>query len=887
MSAGLAVGVDAWRPPLTILLLLHLCFGVALLCVGRSGDRRLFAVAAIPPAVTLVWALVSAGGILDGSAVTESIPWVRGLDLRLDVRVDAFSLVMVLLVAGIGLGIQAYAGRYFNRDTPDLGRLAGLLTLFAGAMLGLVTANHLMWLYVCWELTSITSYLLIGWADRDPNARSSALQALLTTGAGGLVMLVGLILVGQTAGTYELSAIVASPPSGTTVTVGLGCILVGAFTKSAQFPFSSWLPGAMVAPTPISAYLHSATMVKAGVYLVARFAPPFADVGFWRPTVLTIALITMITGGARALQQTDLKRLLAFGTVSQLGFLMVLFGAGRPDATLAGVVLIIAHALFKAPLFMVVGVIDHQAHTRDVRSLGVWGPGWAGPKWVAVASGLSMAGIPFLFGFIAKEAAYEAFSHHAGTGEWLVLVGIVAGSVLTFAYTGRFLLGAFTDRSVPECVRSSAPVKLTGEAPEQAAGEAGVAANASSSASALASTSAKAPAFAFWAPAGVLAGFTVVLGVVPGLASRLVYGAAASLDSSVEATGHLALWHGFSIPLLLSAVTVGLGCIMVLGARRVAAAQAAVPSLALGDSAYLGLLRLLNLTADRVTGVVQSGSLPTYVGVVLVTVVTVPGVGLIGELQGQALPRFADSPGEVAVTALIIVAAAAAATIRRRLSAVLCLGAVGYGMSLLYVLRGAPDLALTQLGIETLGAVLFVLVLRVLPNEFRERATPLGRMVRLAISGAVGLFVFVFALVASGARTARPVSDEFLARSVSEGGGSNVVNVILVDFRGFDTLGEITVLTVAALGLVALGRAGARGLTIGTPAEDARVVPGLKAYLEPRNRGRSRAGGGAQGNRESSTRSPTGSDTDAQPDPSEDDPDLGGPHAGIDAGGSP
>ena len=644
------------------------------------------------------------------------------------------------------------------------------------------------------------------------------------------------------------------------------------------------VPGAMVAPTPISAYLHSATMVKAGVYLVARFAPPFAAVGFWRPTVLTIALITMITGGARALQQTDLKRLLAFGTVSQLGFLMVLFGAGRPDATLAGVVLIIAHALFKAPLFMVVGVIDHQAHTRDVRSLGVWGPGWAGPKWVAVASGLSMAGIPFLFGFIAKEAAYEAFSHHAGTGEWLVLVGIVAGSVLTFAYTGRFLLGAFTDRSVPECVRSSAPVKLTGEAPEQAAG---VAANASSSASALASTSAKAPAFGFWAPAGVLAGFTVVLGVVPGLASRLVYGAAASLDSSVEATGHLALWHGFSIPLLLSAVTVGLGCIMVLGARRVAAAQAAVPSLALGDSAYLGLLRLLNLTADRVTGVVQSGSLPTYVGVVLVTVVTVPGVGLIGELQGQALPRFADSPGEVAVTALIIVAAAAAATIRRRLSAVLCLGAVGYGMSLLYVLRGAPDLALTQLGIETLGAVLFVLVLRVLPNEFRERATPLGRMVRLAISGAVGLFVFVFALVASGARTARPVSDEFLARSVSEGGGSNVVNVILVDFRGFDTLGEITVLTVAALGLVALGRAGARGLTIGTPAEDARVVPGLKAYLEPRNRGRSRAGGGAQGNRESSTRSPTGSDTDAQPDPSEDDPDLGGPHAGIDAGGSP
>ena len=273
---------------------------------------------------------------------------------------------------------------------------------------------------------------------------------------------------------------------------------------------------------------------------------------------------------------------------------------------------------------------------------------------------------------------------------------------------------------------------------------------------------------------------------------------------------------------------------MVAGGRQVAAVQGVLPSLTWGDRGYLGVLRLLNRVADRVTGIVQSGSLPTYVGVVLVTVVTVPGFALIGAMQGQALPRFADSPGEVALTALIVVAAAAAATIQRRLSAVLCLGAVGYGMALLYVLRGAPDLALTQLGIETLGAVLFVLVLRVLPNEFHQRPTGLGRAVRLVISASVGVFVFVFALVASGSRTARPVSDEFLARSVSEGGGSNVVNVILVDFRGFDTLGEITVLTVAALGLVALARAGARGLTIHKPDDDALVMPSLRSYIEPR-----------------------------------------------------
>ena len=793
------------------MLLVHLCFGAALLGLGRSDDRRVFWVAAIPPAAVLVWVLARAGGILDGTAVSETINWVSGLDLAVSLRVDAFSLVMVLLVAGIGVLIQVYASRYFNPDTPGLGRLAGLLTLFAGAMLGLVTADNLLWLYVCWELTSITSYLLIGWSDRDPEARSSALQALLMTAAGGLVMLVGLILVGQAAGTYELSAIVASPPSGTTVSVGLVCILIGAFTKSAQFPFSSWLPGAMVAPTPISAYLHSATMVKAGVYLVARFAPPFADVGFWRPVVLSVALITMITGGARALRQTDLKRLLAFGTVSQLGFLMVMFGAGRPEATLAGVVLIIAHALFKAPLFMVVGVIDHQAHSRDIRALGAWGPGWGGPRWVAIVSGLSMAGIPLLFGFIAKEAAYEAFSHHAGTGEWVVLAGIVAGSVLTFAYTGRFLLGAFTTRDVP-----GAPPLPAAEHDHTSGGQ-----------------PVGAPSTAFWVPAAILARLTVVLGIVPNLASRLVYAAASSLDGA-SPDGHLALWHGLSTPLALSALTIALGAAMVAGGRQVAAVQGVLPSLTWGDRGYLGVLRLLNRVADRVTGIVQSGSLPTYVGVVLVTVVTVPGFALIGAMKGQALPRFADSPGEVALTALIVVAAAAAATIQRRLSAVLCLGAVGYGMALLYVLRGAPDLALTQLGIETLGAVLFVLVLRVLPNEFRQRPTGLGRAVRLVISASVGVFVFVFALVASGSRTARPVSDEFLARAVSEGGGSNVVNVILVDFRGFDTLGEITVLTVAALGLVALARAGARGLTIHKPDDDALVMPSLRSYIEPR-----------------------------------------------------
>ncbi|MEZ5383682.1 MAG: hydrogen gas-evolving membrane-bound hydrogenase subunit E [Microthrixaceae bacterium] len=787
---------------------------MALLTVGRSGDRRLFWVAAIPSVAVVVWALASAGGVLDGTPVTESITWVAGLDLSLDVRVDAFSLVMVVMVAGIGVLIHAYAARYFNPDTPHLGRLAGLLTLFAGAMLGLVTADNLLWLYACWELTSITSYLLIGWDDRDPNARSSALQALLMTGAGGLVMLVGFVLMGQAAGTYELSAIVANPPGGTTVSVALVFILIGAFTKSAQWPFSSWLPGAMVAPTPISAYLHSATMVKAGVYLVARLAPPFAHLGFWRPLLFTVGLTTMVLGGAKALQQYDLKRLLAFGTVSQLGFLMVLFGAGSPEATLAGVALIVAHALFKAPLFMVVGILDHQAHTRDLRLLGRYGPGWQGPRWAAILSGASMAGVPLLFGFIAKEAAYEAFAHPDGAGTWVVLAGIVGGSMLTFAYTARLLLGAFSTRPV-----AGRPVPVDG-------GLGGTDGRGTTEEL----EEAPAPTWAFWAPAGALAAITVVLGATPDLLSRLTYGAAAALNPQVE-PGHLALWHGLKLPLALSALTIGVGVALAAGAGQVWRFQERLPGLPSGNSIYLGSLEALNRTAAWLAGRVQSGSLPTYVGVVLVTAVVVPGVALAGELQGTDLPAFADSSGEVGLMGLVITAAAAAAVIRRRLAAVLCLGAVGYGMSLLYVLRGAPDLALTQVGIETLGAVLFVLVLRVLPRQFDERPTTLGRVVRLTISGAVGLFVFVFALVAGASRPPSGVSDEFLARSVSEGGGSNVVNVILVDFRGFDTLGEITVLTVAALGLVALARVGVRGLTVGAPDDDAPQLPGLRAYL--------------------------------------------------------
>ena len=748
-----------------------------MLAAGRTLGRRAFLVAAAAPAAGLLWAGLRAGDVLDGRIPTERVGWVSELGLSFGFRLDGFSLLMVLLVTGIGVLVQVYASRYFAADRAGLHRLAGLLLVFTAAMLGVVTASNLLVLYVAWELTSVSSYLLIGWTDQDPKARASALQALLTTGAGGLAMLGGFVLIGQSAGTYELAALAASPPSGTAVEVGMVLVLLGAFTKSAQFPFSAWLPGAMVAPTPVSAFLHSATMVKAGVYLIARLAPVFADQGIWRPLVLTVGLLTMLTGGWRALRQYDLKRILAYGTVSQLGFLVVLFGAGYPEATVAGVTVLLAHALFKAGLFLVVGVIDHQAHTRDIRALGRYGPGWAGPRLVAVASGASMAGIPLLFGFVAKESAYEAFVHGELAGGAVVLAGLVAGSVLTFAYTARLLLGAFRPGPATEPVLPGSPEPI--EPP-------------------------LAPSLAFWAPAGVLGVLTVVLGLVPDLASGLVDTAARSLDPSVEHV-HLAVWHGVNTALVLSGVTIALGALLVVAGPVVSKVQSLVPHPLDGDASFLATMRGLNRVADRSTGALQSGSLPTYIAIILTTVVVVPGFALLWAPM-PARPPLASGPGDWAAAGLLVAGGIAAAVVRERMAAVLCLGAVGYGMALVFVLQGAPDLALTQVCVDTIGAVVFVLVLRHLPNRFQERPTVSGRVVRIVVSALVGVFVFAFILISGDVRVDPSISQAFLDESLEEGGGRNVVNVVLVDIRGFDTMGEITVLAVAAMGVYGLAR---------------------------------------------------------------------------------
>ena len=773
-----------------VLLLLHFVVGAALLTTGDRLGRHAFTVAAIAPALTLGWLFTKVGGIVDaeggGEAVEESAVWVGGLDIALDMRLDSFGVVMTLLVSGIGLLVCIYSVGYFSHIQPGQARLAGLMTMFAGAMLGIVWADHLIALFVAWELTSITSYLLIGNDDTKASARAAALQAIFITGAGGLALLVGLIIIGQSAGTYRISELLESPPSGTAVSAALVCILLGAFTKSAQAPFSGWLPGAMVAPTPVSTYLHSATMVKAGVYLVARLSPIFATIGHWRLLVLVVGSATMLIGGLRALRQHDLKLLLAYGTVSQLGFMMLLFGTGEYKIAQAGVVLLLAHGAFKATLFMLVGIIDHQTGTRDIRRIGALGSGWAGVKVMAVIGAASMAGLPPLLGFIAKEKAFDGYLEYGEfSGATVVLVVMVVGSTLTFAYSARLVLGVFGRLADP----TREPEIVGPEAPP--------------------------PPLIFWAPAAVLTVFTVVAGLAPVIIDELVQGATLAIDPDASPS-EVELWAGFNTAVVLSMVVISVGTLLVLGRRGVERAQAAghrairwVPS---SERGFLATLQGINLVSNRTTAVTQTGSLPVYLLVILASAAIVPVIPLLGELN--ALPEWVENPLHIPLVAIILGASLGAALVKRRISAVVMLGAVGFAMAGLYETQGAPDLALTQFAIETLGTVLFVLVLRFLPGRFIDLAPAVVRPVRLVVSALVAGAVFVFALVASGARAdvSEPnISVEMVERAKPDGEGRNVVNVILVDFRGVDTMGEITVLVVAAVGAVSVARAGRRG----------------------------------------------------------------------------
>uniref|UniRef100_UPI0015EF840A hydrogen gas-evolving membrane-bound hydrogenase subunit E n=1 Tax=Streptomyces albidus (ex Kaewkla and Franco 2022) TaxID=722709 RepID=UPI0015EF840A len=771
------------------LILLHFAGACCAPLLVRWLGSRAFLVLALVPAATAGWALAQFGDTAAGEVTVQHWPWIPELGVQLAFRCDALALLMVLVVGSLGALVLVYCAGYFSWAEFGLGQFAGTLTAFAGAMLGLVLADDLIVLYVMWELTTVFSYLLIGHVpERRPN-RLAALQALIMTTVGGLAMLVGFLMLGQAAGTYSISGILDRPPPATGIlAVALVLILAGALSKSAVWPFSFWLPSAMAAPTPVSAYLHAAAMVKAGVYLVARLAPAYAGALTWHVTVLALGSLTILLGGWRALRENDLKRLLAYGTVSQLGFLFVLFGTGTYDAALAGTVMLLAHALFKAPLFLVVGIIDHAAGTRHLDRLSGLARSMPVVFVVAVLAAASMAALPPLTGFVAKEAAFTSLMRDGIAGTW-TLAALVAGSALTTAYTLRFLWGAFA-------AKSSAAGDSAGEEAASA-----VAKQSSPIATPLRGTSG--PLLVVPAALCALAGLALGPGVfaLGPLLTRYAGEFPVPRDPF-----RLELWHGFGPALGLSVLAWLAGVLLFLAMRPLARLAEQLPGVE-GTQVFARALWSLERASLEVTGAVQRGSLPVYLGTVLAVLITAQSIAMIVDPPWQDVGpvRLFDSVPQLGVVVIICVVAALCVTSRQRMKAVVLAGVTGYGTAVLYVLHGAPDLALTQFAVETVSLVVFVLVLRRLPARFpsRRRASTPRRVTQLVTGVATGVFAAVLTYVAGAARLDSPAGPGLVVATEHEG-LKNIVSTTLVDLRSWDTMGESAVLAVAAVGVTSL-----------------------------------------------------------------------------------
>ncbi|TFH71341.1 Na+/H+ antiporter subunit A [Cellulomonas sp. HD19AZ1] len=784
-----------------LLLTVHLAAALVAPVLFHWWGRRAFWALALAPASAAVWALTWTSEVQAGKGPVEVVEWIPALGLDLSFRLDTLSWLMTLVVGGVGALVLVYCAAYFSPTASGLGRFGAVFTAFAGSMLGLVTADDMLLMFVFWELTTVTSYLLIGhYADRKASRRA-AMQAIIVTTAGGLAMLVGVVILGHAAGTYSLSALMADPPPASgAVVAAVVCLLAGAATKSALIPFHFWLPAAMAAPTPVSAYLHAAAMVKAGVYLVARFAPAYSELPAWRWTVVVLGAGTLLLGGYRALRQHDLKLVLAFGTVSQLGLIILLVGLGTQATALAGLAMLGAHAMFKAALFTVVGTVDVACGTRDLRRLS--GVGKALP-WTALAGGLataSMIGLPPFAGYVAKEAGLEALAHlEDGALGWVVLASVVVGSALTVAYGLRFWWGAFATK----------PALVPQSATQDAQGVATTTSLAAGGEESVEPAPVTRPSFLLTAPALVLSFLGLAVALLPQLGEHLLEPYASTYP--LGEPGHLVLWGGFGLVLWLTVGVLAVGGLLFLARDKVERWQARVPHVLEADLTYRRSMRKLDDLAADVTAVTQRGSLPLYLGVILTTWVLAVGTALVRGTSFPAAVRPWDYAAQTVFAAGTIVAAILVARARRRLKAVILAGISGYATAGMFLLYGAPDLAVTQVLVETITLVVFVLVLRRLPPYFSDRPLAASRWVRLAVGLAVGLVVAGVALVAPSARVHAPVSADFATEAYEFGGGKNIVNVTLVDIRAWDTMGEISVLLVAATGVASLVFLSARG----------------------------------------------------------------------------
>lgn len=752
----------------------------------RTVGRAAFALLALVPAAGFFWvlSLFAGGTFADDGALFFTMEWMPAAHLNLEFRLDSLAGLFSLIILGVGALVLFYCWGYFDSNPRRLAIFGGQMVAFAGAMFGLVISDNFLLMYIFWEITSVLSFLLVGYYGERASSRRSAGQALMVTTLGGLAMLVGIIVLGRQTGIWRLSELQTFPEVSTTpyITAAVVLILAGALSKSAIAPGHFWLPGAMAAPTPVSAYLHSAAMVKAGIYLVARLAPDFNVVNAWHLVVIPLGLLTMLMGGWMALRQRDLKLILAYGTVSQLGFIMSTVAVGSREAMLAGLALTFAHSLFKATLFMIVGVIDHTTGTRDIRELSGLGRRQPLIAGLAVLSAASMAGVPPLLGFVAKESVFEAVLHEqllVGMPRSLMLVGMVLGSVLTVAYSLRFLNGAFATKLPRDGADGGASEPVANMAPIGPR---------------------------LWLAPLALTSLTLYFGIYPAQLSGAI---TSHLDNiftlqAGESGGYLALWHGFNIPLLLSALIILAGAAMHWQREVVSRAHFAEPALGDADSAYDSVLDFLRHLSLRLTASTQRGSLAVNLGIIFSVLIVLPSAALILGDRPDVRMVLWDSPWQALASAVIIVAAIAATQMDNRLSGVILVGVTGYALAVLFALQGAPDLALTQTLVETVLMVIFMLVLRKLPTTTEWTQSPKANRFRAWLSVAVGLSVTVVTMFAINARSHDPISDYMPDLAYDIGHGANAVNVLLVDLRAWDTFGEISVLVIAGTGVASL-----------------------------------------------------------------------------------
>ena len=792
-----------YAPLLTILVGVLVASTAGLPSLNRRLTvTKLVWLLALAPLAAFGFLLAAVAHLGRGPALVWRVDWIPSLGLSLSLYFDHLSALFALLVTGIGTLVVVYAGYYFKSEERPWGewRFLTYLLLFMTAMLGLVLAGDVITLFIFWEGTSVTSFLLIAYKTKDEAARRGAFKSLFITGGGGIALLLGLLLLSYIAGSSDLTTILSSGDllrESALYPAMLGLIALGALTKSAQTPFHIWLPDAMSAPTPASAYLHSATMVKAGIYLLARLNPAlgFTDLWFWLLSLFGLA--TMLTGAYLGLKQNDLKALLAYSTISQLGVLVVLIGQDTEIAFKALVIGVVAHALYKSALFLVVGSIDHEAGSRDLHRLGGLARVMPFTFVVGFVAALSMAGLPPLFGFLAKETLLATATHPNVPPSVNILfpaATVIAGAFV-LAQAGMLVWDTFLGKP-------RAPTIHAHEAP-----------------------------WAMVLAPAIPALLSLAVGLLPEpefLAGLLADAAAEVYGGEVKVS--LALWTGITVPLLLSIVAVSLGTGLFLARHRVRAWQMRIGERWSVNSLYAWLLGLIDRAAELATRL-QGGNLRAYLTVILVgMVVLVVGFGGLSNWQSLAalsLPSL-DFEGEVAVLrifALLVIVAAAAATVvlRRDFSAIVALGASGLAVAVLMVLEPAPDVALVQVVVDILTMVVLVLALTRLPREQRQRAdrlsgqqgaSPKNRagLTRDALiamsSGAVVTFVTLVALTSRPRESVVTPFYEEAAKALT--GAKDIVGAIIVDFRALDTLIEIVVFSLAGLGVYTLLRYASR-----------------------------------------------------------------------------